>query len=379
MIIPNQKHLFTIPPDVTFLNCSYMSPLLKAANVAGTNAINARNQPWSLTVGDWFNPAEEVRELFAKIIQGDKENIALIPSASYGIAVAARNISLQANQKIIVLDQQYPSNVYAWRELSKESGAEIITIQKPDDETWTDAVLAKIDGQTGLVALPNCHWTNGSFVDLVQVSKKVKSVGASLVIDASQSCGAYPLNINEIKPDFLITVGYKWLLGAYGLSYLYADDKYCHTGQPIEYSWLNKKGSEDFTNLVNYRDEYKPGARRFDMGGSPNFISIQIAIAALKQIVEWGVENIQETISLLTDAIEYEALKLGLKVPKRNSRVGHMIGIQFPPGEIVELSKKLTAGKVFISFRGTSMRIAPHLYNGTEDIERLFEVINQSI
>ncbi len=363
MILEAQKSLFDIPSDVTFLNCANMSPLLITVNQAGVDAINKRNNPWKIKIDDWFKPADELRLLFANIIKGDKENIALIPSVSYGIAIAANNISLRNQQTIIVLEQQYPSNIYAWRELSKKSGAEIITIKREPGQTWTEAIIAKINSNTGLVAIPNCHWTDGSLIDLEKVSKAAKKVNAKLVIDASQSVGAYPLDISKIMPDFLVTVGYKWLLGPYGLGYLYADSNYCKTGKPIEFSWLNKLGSEDFTSLVDYTEEYKSGARRFDAGGFPSFIHIPMAIAALTQIIDWGVENIQTTLSELTTEIENKAEYLKLETPKRNCRVGHMTGIKITGNQVSTLSKKLAENKIFISFRGASMRIAPHLYN----------------
>ena len=375
MILENQRALFDIPADITFLNCANMSPLIKKANQAGIDAVNKRNNPWKIKVDDWFSPAEELKALFANLIQANKENIALIPSVSYGIAIAANNISLTDQQTIVVLDQQYPSNIYAWQELSKRSGATIITIKREPGQTWTEAILAKIDSSTGLVAIPNCHWTDGSFVDLEAVSKAVKKAGAKLVIDASQSLGAYPLDIRKIMPDFLCTVGYKWLLGPYGLGYLYAADEYCQTGTPIEFSWLNKSGSEDFTRLVDYREDYKPGARRFDAGGFPGFIHIPMAIAALTQIRDWGIDNIQDTLSALTNLIETRAMDAGLETPGRNNRVGHMIGIKFPESQVPTLSKKLADNKVFISFRGNSMRVAPHLYNDQEDINKLFSFL----
>ena len=376
MIIPNQKHLFTIPDDVSFINCAYMSPLLKKVNEAGVAAINKRNSPWEYKIkDDWFGPAETVRSLFADIIQSSKENIALVPSVSYGIATAANNILLTPQQKILLLDQQYPSNVYSWRALSDKTGAEIITIKKEPGQTWTDAIIANIDSNTGLVAIPNCHWTDGSFIDLEKVSVETKKVNSILVIDASQSLGAYPLDINKIKPDFLVTVGYKWLLGSYGLGYLYADDKYCQSGTPIEFSWLNKLGSEDFSKLVDYEDDYKPGARRFDMGEFSAFTNLQMAIAALTQIKDWGVENIQETISLLTNEIELRAKARGFETPERESRMGHIIGIRFPNKDVGELAKKLAENKITISIRGNSMRVAPHLYNDEKDIDRLFEFL----
>src|SRR5436190_1084184 len=163
MILENQKELFDIPPGIAFLNCAYMSPLLKTASKAGKDAIEKRSHPWEVKVSDWFDPAEKLRYLFANIINADKENIALVPSVSYGIAVAANNITLNNNQTILLLDQEYPSNVYAWQELSKKSGASIITIKRENGQSWADAVIEKINTDTGVVAIPNCHWTDGSF------------------------------------------------------------------------------------------------------------------------------------------------------------------------------------------------------------------------
>jgi selenocysteine lyase/cysteine desulfurase len=373
MIIPNQKSLFNIPDDITYMNCANMSPLLKSANEAGVAAINQRNSPWTILPGQWFEPAEELRVMFAKMINSDKENVALIPSASYGLAIAKKNIQLTHSQSIVVLDQEFPSNMYVWRELSKETGAKIITIKRIDAQTWTEAILNKIDDKTGLVAIPNCHWTDGSIIDLGQVGNKIRKTSAKFVIDASQSLGVYPIDINKIKPDFLVTVGYKWLLGPYGLGYLYSDEKYFDLGKPIEYNWINKNGSEDFTRLVDYTDIYKPGARRFDAGEFSSFIHLPMAKAALTQILKWGIENIQETLSMLTNQIAAKAKEHGFEIPEDRSRVGHMIGIKFSENKAKEIGRKLIDNKIYISFRGASMRIAPHLYNDSKDVNRLFQ------
>jgi len=377
MIIANQRHLFSIPEEVTYLNCANMSPFMKTVEEAGGLAIGQRRQPWTISAGQWFSPAEELRSLFAGLIGAEKEQIALIPSVSYGIAIAKNNIKLEPSQKIVVLDQEYPSNLYAWRELSGESGAEIVTVQRAGDGSWTEAVLQQIDEATGLVAISNCHWTDGSLIDLEQVSRKVRQVGARLVIDASQSLGAYPLDVRKIRPDFLVTVGYKWLMGPYNLGYLYADPKYARAGKPIEFSWMVKAGSDDFTRLVEYTDDYKPGARRFDAGEFASFIHIPMAAAALSQITAWGVENIQATLSRLTGAISAGVRDLGLKAPPQESRVGHMMGIPFPSEKIDGVRKKLVENNIYISFRGSSMRIAPHLYSDERDVQRLLEVLGK--
>jgi selenocysteine lyase/cysteine desulfurase len=250
-----------------------------------------------------------------------------------------------------------------------------ILLSREAGQSWTDAILSRIDDQTGLVTIPNCYWTDGSLIDLVQVSRKVKETGAKLVIDASQSLGAYPLDIAKIKPDFLVTVGYKWLLGPYGLSYLYADEKYFTDGQPIEYTWLNKSGSEDFTRLVDYTNTYKPGARRFDAGAFPGFIHLPMAKAALTQILEWGVENIQETLSELTKQISLKAKEYAFAAPDDTNRVGHMIGLNIPENKIPGIAGNLAGNRIYISFRGTNMRIAPHLYNDSRDVDKLFQFL----
>jgi len=355
-----------------------MSPLLNASNIKVIEAVNRRQHPWEIKSSDWFSVAEDVRELFGQIINTGKDNIALVPSVSYAMAIAAKNISLNPMQKILLLDQQYPSNVYAWQELSKISGAQIVTVMKPEDQNWTDEVLRILDESIGLVAVPNCHWTDGSLLNLEKISERTKIIGAKLVIDASQSVGAYPFDVQKVKPDFLVAAAYKWLLGPYGLAYLYVDKKYLQSGRPIEFSWLTKLGSEDFTKLVVYRDGYRPGARRFDAGGFPAFINLPIAIPALKQILEWGIKNIQQTLASLTSTIENEASLLKIETGRKVDRVDHLIGLRFTETQIACLSKLLPQQNIFVSFRGDKMRVAPYLYNTQDDINRLFETIKSA-
>jgi selenocysteine lyase/cysteine desulfurase len=138
-----------------------------------------------------------------------------------------------------------------------------------------------------------------------------------------------------------------------------------------------KAGSDDFTRLVEYTDDYKPGARRFDAGEFASFIHIPMAAAALSQIATWGVENIQETLSLVTGAISAGIKELGWEAPAGESRVGHMLGIRFPPEKIDGIRKELVENNIYISFRGSSMRVAPHLYNDEGDVQRLLEVLRK--
>jgi len=379
MKIPLQRDLFEIPDEVTYLNCANLSPQLRSVSAASLDSAALKKSPWKITPPDWFSGAETLRELAAKIIGASAEGIALVPSVSYGIAIAAANTPVERGQSIVLLHEEYPSNYYAWKELARRREADIRIVRRGGDGRWTQAVLEAVDQTTAVISVPNCHWTDGSLIDLERVSESARSVGASLVIDASQSLGAYPLDIAKVQPDFLVSVGYKWLMGPYALGYLYAAPKWRESGKPIENSWLTRAGSEHFAGLVDYRDEYRAGARRFDMGEFPNFVLAPMAVAALRQILEWKVENIQHTLSALTGLVAREAARLGCAPLPTSDRVNHMIGIRLPGGVPDGLGERLAEAKIFVSIRGDAVRIAPHLYNDESDIEKFFTVLRKLI
>lgn len=179
----NQRDVFEIPEDIVYLNCAYMSPLPRSVREAGERAVSRKSQPWNIHANDFFEEVETARQLFAALIHTDSEGVALVPSASYGINVAATNLSIAQNQHILLLEEEFPSNVYAWQELAKRCGARVEMIRRPQEGNWARAILAHINEQTGIVAVPNCYWTDGGLVDLAQISRRVREIGAALVVD----------------------------------------------------------------------------------------------------------------------------------------------------------------------------------------------------
>jgi selenocysteine lyase/cysteine desulfurase len=130
---------------------------------------------------------------------------------------------------------------------------------------------------------------------------------------------------------------------------------------------------------VEYEDSFQPGARRYDVGERSNFALLPMANEALRQILDWGVENVSETIGGLTDLIEREAGDLGIEAVPAKSRARHMVGLKLGSAAPEDLAARLAAEGVFVSVRGNSMRVSPHVYNTEEDVERLFEVIGRKI
>jgi selenocysteine lyase/cysteine desulfurase len=369
-----QRQLFLLDESVKYLNCANMSPMLVAVKTAGLKALETRAAPWKLTDAEWFGHAEILRAEAGKVFQTDYNNIALIPSASYGLAAAAKNCIPARGKTLVVLQQEFPSNYYVWEELAAKQGLSLISIHQADNKTLTESILEKIDVHTGLVAIPNCHWTSGVWLDLQKISKAAKAVGAYLVLDLSQSMGALPTEIDTIQPDFAVSVGYKWMLGPYGIGYMYVSPQWQQQGSPLEYSWLTKKGSENFANLTNYVSDYRPGARKFDMGEFPQINLMPMAIAALRQVNEWSTGFIQDGIKKLTDIIVAYKKRRNFFNELAPS-VGHIIHIPLGDMDLVLLKKRLQDAGVVISFRGSSMRVAPHLYNDATDVEVLLSCL----
>ena len=374
MPIPCQRHLFDIPDDVTYLNCAYISPSLRSVTQAGREGVHRKAQPWRITAPAFFDESERARALFARISGATADDIAIIPAVSYGVAVAARNLETPSGSNIVVLAEQFPSNYYAWYELSRERGAQLVTVRHPPDGEWTEAILSRINEETAVVAVSNCHWTDGSFIDLQAVSRGCREVDAALVIDGAQSLGAIPFSVKDVQPDFLITPSYKWLLGPYSLGFMYIAPQHLDS-QPLEHNWIHRADSDDFAALLDYRDEFQPGARKFDVGERSNFALMPMAVAALGQILEWEVSEIAARLSGMTETISQRGEAMGLSVAPSELRAGHLIGLRCSEGLPPDLSERLAEDKVYVSIRGDSVRVSPHLYNAEEDIDRLFDVL----
>lgn len=370
----SQRSLFDIPADVTYLNAAYLGPRLHSVDAAGRAALEKTARPWTIFPEDFFADAEVARKRFAALVGADADGVVLIPAVSYGIALAAKNLRIPRGKNVVVLDEQFPSNVYEWRESAARSGGSVVTVPRPADHDWTRELLVRIDDDTAVVAVPNCHWTDGTIVDLGRVGEAARSVGAALVVDATQSLGVRPLDVRVVQPDWLVVAGYKWMLGPFTLGYCWVAP-HRREGEPLERNWLTRAGAEDFTGLVRYTDGFAAGARRYDMGERPNFHVLPMGIAALEQLVEWGVAASEEYIGTLTDALAEGAASLGWDVAPRAARSRHMLGLRKPGGIPEKLPDLLMDAGVYVSVRGTSIRVSPHVYNTRDDVARLLDVL----
>jgi selenocysteine lyase/cysteine desulfurase len=381
--LPCQRHLFDLPDEVHYLNCAYISPLMFSVADAMRAGLQREMRPWEILASDFFHLPELARGLFASLIAARNDDIALVPSASYGMATAAANLELGPGESVLLLADQYPSNVYVWRELARRKGANLKQVPRPSDGDWTAAVLAAIDETVAIAALPNNHWMDGGLLDLKAIAAALRRVGAGLAIDASQSLGALPLDVGEVQPDFLVAAGYKWMMSPYGLSYLYVAP-HRHGGRPLEENPHNRAAGEDFPRLAELKDAYAEGARRFDAGERANFTLLPGAVSALKQLNAWTPARIAKSLAEKTASLAEAAADLGLSALPEGRRAGHFLGLRFPASDYPDgpppgLAHALAAAKVFVSLRGSSLRVTPHLYNDEADAKALLKVLTSEL
>src|SRR6202035_5124439 len=179
MIVP-QRHLFDIPEELSYLNCAYMSPLMHSVVDACIEGAKRKARPWEISPGDFFNQGEGLGTLAAKLFHCTANDVAIVPSASYGLQTATLNLPLASGQKLLVLAEQFASNFYPWHKLARERNAEIITVPRPEDSDWSDAVLHTLTTDVAIAALPHVQWTSGGLLDLEKIGATCRTNGTAL-------------------------------------------------------------------------------------------------------------------------------------------------------------------------------------------------------
>jgi selenocysteine lyase/cysteine desulfurase len=375
---------FSLPDGLHYLNCAYMSPLPRSVEDEGVRAIRRKCAPHSIGPADFFDDADRVRALFAELIGADDPSrVALVPAVSYATSLIGRNTTAPAGSNVVMAAEQFPSNVYPWRRLAQRCGCEIRAVAPPDSasrgEAWNAALLDAIDDRTALVALPQVHWTDGTRFDLERIGAACRAHGAAFVIDATQSVGAFPFDVRDIGADMVTCAGYKWLMGPYGMGVAWIGPRY-DAAEPLEDTWIGRACSDDFRGLVNYRDDYQPGAARFDVGERSSFILLPMLRRGLELVREWGPDRIQRYCRDLSADTIAEAGALGFRAEDDAWRGSHIFGLRAPAGlDIGELQRALAERGVSVSLRGSAVRVSPHLYNDARDMEALLGVLREAV
>lgn len=374
-----QKHLFSLHTDIHYLNNAYKGPLLKSAETEAIFALQRGRNPSDMNTGHFFDLVEEVKTLYGNLVNCDADQVAIIPSTSYGFASALNNVKAKPRGNAITIEDEFPSDYFALEKWCKthNNQLKIIAPSSIDRDkikaNWNQQIIENINEDTSLVIMSSVHWANGVKYDLESIGEKCRKMNAIFVVDGTQSVGSQPIDVKACNINVLVSAAYKWLLGPYSLGFMYLDENF-YNGTPLEESWMNRTNARDFSSLANYDPQYQGKANRFNMGEKSNFILMPIAKEGLKQILSWTPKAIQKYAVDLTLPL-FEFLET-----QNISFSNHLFSLPMPDGINKELlNENLRKRKIILSQRGESLRVSINVYNNKNDIDALIETIKESM
>jgi selenocysteine lyase/cysteine desulfurase len=379
-MLSSQRALFDIPREICYLNAASYSPLPHAVQQAGRIGVARKGQPWTLDPGLAAKQYERARGAAARLIKADAEDVALISSVSYGVATAAKVLSVKKGSRVLLLQDDHSSPVLEWTTRAPAEGFAVETVQRPDDGDWTAALLAAIERPgappVGLASISSLHWSDGGAIDLRRVAAVLRAEGAALLVDATQGVGVMDMDVRKLDPDFLVFPTYKWVLGPYGRAFLYVAKRH-QDGVPLEQTGFGRRAiGADRTSYM--RDtEFVAGARRFDMGERDWFISLEMAAIGMETVASWGPDAIAARLRALTGRIADGLRNSGVLILDQKLRAPHILSLGFPQGMPAGLVEQLAEEKIYVAPRLGRLRISPHVYNDEQDADRFVEVFRR--
>jgi selenocysteine lyase/cysteine desulfurase len=376
-MLPSQRALFDIPPEVCYLNAASYSPLPLRTLEAGRAAVGRKGRPWLVDNALAQGQYERTRKAAATLINAAPQDVALTSSVGYGVATAAKSFAIPPGARVLVLQDDHSSAVLEWISRAGDGGFTVEAVHRRGDGDWTAAVLEAIErpgaAPIALASISSVHWCDGGAVDLNRIVPALRAHGAALLVDATHSVGVLALDVQALDPDFVAFPTYKWLLGPYGRAFLYVARRH-QGGVPLEQTSYGRRAVRAEQEVYFTDTAYVGDARRFDMGERDHFISMEMAAIGMEMAAQWGSAAIVERLAMLTARLAEGLRDAGVAVPDARVRAPHILSLGFPDGMPSQLIARLAAENVHVAPRLGRLRISPHVYNDEADVERFVTV-----
>jgi selenocysteine lyase/cysteine desulfurase len=381
-MLPSQREHFEMPREICFLNAASYSPLPRKTMEAGRAAIGRKGQPWKIPSGFVNVLFDRTRAAAARLINADPDDVALISSVGYGVATAAKLLTIPRGSRVLVLENDHSSPVLEWQARADAQGFAVETVRQPDNSDWTSAVLAAIERPgappVSLASISWVHWSDGGMIDLAKVTASLKQQGAMFLIDATHGVGVLAMNVKTLDPDFVIFPTYKWLLGPYGRAFIYVAPRH-QNGIPLEQTAYGRRNINSEREVYFADVGYVANARRFDMGERDHFVSMEMAAISMEMMAEWGAPAVVQRLEMLTERIAEGLQNTGVRVAEAKFRAPHILSLSFDGGMPARLVETLGDEGVHVAPRLGRMRVSPHVYNDEADADRFVAALTRRL
>jgi selenocysteine lyase/cysteine desulfurase len=380
---------FPILRKLDFFNHAGVAPISGPA--AAAVARYAEQAADTAYVGHgWYRQINAVKRRAADLIgAAGPHEIAFIPNTSTGLAMVAKGLSIRPGDRVIITDVEYPANRYPWEDLVRR-GVELHEVrQRPDGRVDVEEVCDAVNDRTRVVAISHVQYASGFRIDLRPIADMVHRAGGYLCVDAIQSCGVLPVDVEAMGIDFLSADGHKWMLGPEGCGFFYCRAERCGVLHPNVVGWMNMV---DAGNYGDYRFEFQPDARRFEPGtwNVPGIMGLGASLELLLGVGISGPGGVWARVEALTGQLHAGLEAKGYRVFSPREREAERSGIVIfdPPGgnggggasggprdAIPRLLGGLEEQNMVIVAREGRLRVSPHFYNTAAQIERLLDAL----
>lgn len=366
--------------DATYLNLAGESPMPKVSIRAVQAALEAKKYPHHKPDSTFFEVPNRIRASIAKLIGGKPEEIALTSGASAGVAAVAYALTWKPGDEVITAKGEFPLQYTTWKPMEEREGLKLKIVSPRERFITADDLTAAITSRTRLVSVSMVRYDDGSLLDAARVADACHKQGVLLLLDVSQSCGALPMDVNQLGADFMVCAGYKWLLGPFGTGFFWAKSEYLGIVRPGPFNWMAVEGSHNFAAL-NFEDP-KPAAnaKRWDSPEWASYFNFNLVAmdVSVDFVVRMGPELVaahnRKLIELLFERLPKD--RYVIASPTDAARRGPY-GCFAARGreKTAEVYRRLWKENVVVSLREGNIRVSPHLYNTERDIDRLISVV----
>ena len=367
------RNEFPVTETYIYMNHAGVAPLSRRVRDAMTGFLEDATVNGAVNAKIWEEEAEVCRGVAAQLINADATEIAFMKNTTQGILIAANGIDWRAGDNVVTTAVEFPANVYPWWSLKERYGVQTRMVPEQDGRIYVEDITAAIDERTRAVTISHVEFASGFRNNIQALGEICRERDIWFIVDAIQSLGAIEVDVQSCNVDILAADGHKWLLAPEGAAIFYCADEKRERLINTNVGWASVVNPRDF---LSYDLTPKPDATRFEEG-SYNSIGLYGLRAAIELLLEIGISTIESRIlELTTHLIEgLEAKGYHVITPRANSdRAGIVIfeNNQHTPTEIYEM---LHAENIITAERGIGVRVSPHFYNTTSEIERLLEVL----
>jgi cysteine desulfurase / selenocysteine lyase len=360
--------------DATYLNFAAHAAIPRVALNAVRLSAEAKMRPHIVDDQTFFSVAASLRQTLATLIGASPDEVALTSGAGAGLAAIAYALKWSDGDEVICSRGEFPVQYATWKPMEAREGIKVRIAVPQGQFVQSDDLVAALTPSTRVVSVSHVRFDDGSMLDVSSLAAACKRNGTLLVLDVSQSCGAIPMDVRSLGADFIVCAGYKYLLSPWGTGFLWTRKENLDSLRPGPFNWLSQ-GVESFARL-NYVDpEPAPTLSRWDSAEAASIYNFNLTVmeASAKFVLEAGPSLIRDHNQALIDYF-FERLPEGYRLasPRQASQRGVFGCIEARTrGDTEFLYQMLREERFVVALREGKIRVAPHLLNSTQDIDRL--------